>query len=171
MIRRPPRSTLFPYTTLFRSRELPGARAPANLVVPHRGEPVQEPSDATPDRRCLAGRGAARGGSRGHRGRARARRAARPGATGPGSAVAREARGVPVEARGRVELRGDGIGDGGADSNAQNARAPRAGSAVAGAGGARMNAIDPRVHQALDGELSPEALSAELRRVVERSEE
>src|SRR2546429_7195612 len=24
MIRRPPRSTLFPYTTLFRSRELPG---------------------------------------------------------------------------------------------------------------------------------------------------
>ena len=31
-----------------------------------------------------------------------------------------------------------------------------------------MNAIDPRVHQALDGELSPEALSAELRRVVER---
>ena len=30
-----------------------------------------------------------------------------------------------------------------------------------------MNAIDPRVHQALDGELSPEALSPELRRVVE----
>src|SRR2546422_7656107 len=30
MIRRPPRSTLFPYTTLFRSRELPGA-----LEVPH----------------------------------------------------------------------------------------------------------------------------------------
>src|SRR5260370_14335971 len=26
MIRRPPRSTLFPYTTLFRSRPLPGAR-------------------------------------------------------------------------------------------------------------------------------------------------
>src|SRR5258708_11075486 len=26
MIRRPPRSTLFPYTTLFRSRALPGAR-------------------------------------------------------------------------------------------------------------------------------------------------
>ena len=31
-----------------------------------------------------------------------------------------------------------------------------------------MNAIDPRIHQALDGELPPEALSAELRRVVER---
>src|SRR5690348_17691217 len=27
MIRRPPRSTLFPYTTLFRSRAHPGARA------------------------------------------------------------------------------------------------------------------------------------------------
>src|SRR2546430_10015618 len=29
MIRRPPRSTLFPYTTLFRSRELSGRRDPA----------------------------------------------------------------------------------------------------------------------------------------------
>src|SRR6266446_9001723 len=28
MIRRPPRSTLFPYTTLFRSRALPGHRPP-----------------------------------------------------------------------------------------------------------------------------------------------
>src|SRR6266567_8461279 len=29
MIRRPPRSTLFPYTTLFRSPQLPGRCAPA----------------------------------------------------------------------------------------------------------------------------------------------
>src|SRR5258708_22096715 len=29
MIRRPPRSTLFPYTTLFRSRKYPSARAKA----------------------------------------------------------------------------------------------------------------------------------------------
>src|SRR3712207_8484389 len=29
MIRRPPRSTLFPYTTLFRSRQTPRGRAPA----------------------------------------------------------------------------------------------------------------------------------------------
>src|SRR2546422_4223824 len=29
MIRRPPRSTLFPYTTLFRSRRRPGVAAPA----------------------------------------------------------------------------------------------------------------------------------------------
>lgn len=31
-----------------------------------------------------------------------------------------------------------------------------------------MNAIDPRIHQALDGELAPAALSAELHRAVER---
>ena len=31
-----------------------------------------------------------------------------------------------------------------------------------------MNAIDPRIHQALDGELAPAALSAEARRAVER---
>src|SRR6266699_2626663 len=121
-------------------------------------------------RRYEAGllRFAARGGSRGHGGRPRARRAARLGATRPGAAVAREARGVFVEARRRVELRGDGGGDGGADSDAQDARAPRSGSAVAGAGGPRMNAIDLRIHQALDGELAPAALSAELRRAVER---
>src|SRR5256885_11784029 len=33
MIRRPPRSTLFPYTTLFRSGELAGAGARAHLVA------------------------------------------------------------------------------------------------------------------------------------------
>src|SRR2546425_8602574 len=40
MIRRPPRSTLFPYTTLFRSRE-PGdrRRARAASLVPARGHP------------------------------------------------------------------------------------------------------------------------------------
>src|SRR2546422_6432542 len=37
MIRRPPRSTLFPYTTLFRSRALP---APARA---RRGAPLREP--------------------------------------------------------------------------------------------------------------------------------
>src|SRR3712207_7029246 len=35
MIRRPPRSTLFPYTTLFRSRFRREARAAANLRSPH----------------------------------------------------------------------------------------------------------------------------------------
>src|SRR2546426_7023602 len=34
MIRRPPRSTLFPYTTLFRS---PGERAPREVGEPERG--------------------------------------------------------------------------------------------------------------------------------------
>src|SRR3712207_7956679 len=40
MIRRPPRSTLFPYTTLFRSGagddEAPGARAQGRPQAPHR---------------------------------------------------------------------------------------------------------------------------------------
>src|SRR3712207_8421628 len=41
MIRRPPRSTLFPYTTLFRSRQVHPVAAPA---VPHRvGERPQHP--------------------------------------------------------------------------------------------------------------------------------
>src|SRR3712207_6884361 len=36
MIRRPPRSTLFPYTTLFRSEPLePQHGGPARLLVPH----------------------------------------------------------------------------------------------------------------------------------------
>src|SRR5215813_14314019 len=34
MIRRPPRSTLFPYTTLFRSRGWPRREAPANTRSP-----------------------------------------------------------------------------------------------------------------------------------------
>src|SRR5438034_5494714 len=42
MIRRPPRSTLFPYTTLFRSRRGDGARArdlrPARCGLPRHGE-------------------------------------------------------------------------------------------------------------------------------------
>src|SRR5260370_22884957 len=36
MIRRPPRSTLFPYTTLFRSVLKPEPEAPACLAVPSR---------------------------------------------------------------------------------------------------------------------------------------
>src|SRR2546429_962039 len=34
MIRRPPRSTLFPYTTLFRSRSLPSWHPGAAMIVP-----------------------------------------------------------------------------------------------------------------------------------------
>src|SRR3712207_8321303 len=37
MIRRPPRSTLFPYTTLFRSEGADGARAIETWVVDHAG--------------------------------------------------------------------------------------------------------------------------------------
>src|SRR3712207_8626121 len=41
MIRRPPRSTLFPYTTLFRSQPHPrgGAHAPAHAAAPARLRP------------------------------------------------------------------------------------------------------------------------------------
>src|SRR3989440_7668441 len=64
MIRRPPRSTLFPYTTLFRSVLLPRARA--------RPRPVRDvlgPADAYP---LLPGRRR----DRGHPGRVRAEAAA-----------------------------------------------------------------------------------------------
>src|SRR2546425_3157343 len=62
MIRRPPRSTLFPYTTLFRSRgrprELspgirPGVRRPAAVRPLHRGRPAVGPH---PARRPAPGR-------------------------------------------------------------------------------------------------------------------
>src|SRR5256885_12082947 len=39
MIRRPPRSTLFPYTTLFRSRRLADGHDPMWVIEEH-GEPV-----------------------------------------------------------------------------------------------------------------------------------
>src|SRR3712207_7216067 len=55
MIRRPPRSTLFPYTTLFRSaRLLPQAReaaahvAPAEDRDPHRGQRTARRLDSPP---------------------------------------------------------------------------------------------------------------------------
>src|SRR2546422_2759986 len=45
MIRRPPRSTLFPYTTLFRSAVCPV------LGDPHRGQPVDRPARSGSDGR------------------------------------------------------------------------------------------------------------------------
>src|SRR4051794_41636742 len=42
MIRRPPRSTLFPYTTLFRSRSPRSAQSPCRLGRPPRGDPRSE---------------------------------------------------------------------------------------------------------------------------------
>src|SRR5256885_13939101 len=50
MIRRPPRSTLFPYTTLFRSCAfLPGSRRVAEAQTA--GKEDQRPSDTGPERR------------------------------------------------------------------------------------------------------------------------
>src|SRR5256885_9690379 len=48
MIRRPPRSTLFPYTTLFRSAASPHGRPAGQRETPHRDRPVQSPSRKTP---------------------------------------------------------------------------------------------------------------------------
>src|SRR2546430_13032343 len=42
MIRRPPRSTLFPYTTLFRSRQRLIQRRRATVVQEMRGEPQRD---------------------------------------------------------------------------------------------------------------------------------
>src|SRR5438132_1537074 len=53
-------------------------------------------------------------------------------------------------------------------SDAQDAGASRPGSVAEGVGGPRMNVIDQRVHQALDGELAAEAVPAELRHAVAR---
>src|SRR3712207_7808875 len=61
MIRRPPRSTLFPYTTLFRSRQgAPGRRR--RLVRPRRG--VRRGDEAVPQGpdAALSVRGAGQGG-------------------------------------------------------------------------------------------------------------
>src|SRR2546427_4205751 len=52
MIRRPPRSTLFPYTTLFRSLIVPALTAPQKPRQPsrlaQRGEPVIPPGQDLP---------------------------------------------------------------------------------------------------------------------------
>src|SRR2546427_7778224 len=47
MIRRPPRSTLFPYTTLFRSRAAPGARARGHALPERRVELSRRAGRAT----------------------------------------------------------------------------------------------------------------------------
>src|SRR5256885_6365674 len=47
MIRRPPRSTLFPYTTLFRSRgEVGGAHDRIERALPERGAQARRPAAA-----------------------------------------------------------------------------------------------------------------------------
>src|SRR5262245_65347778 len=65
MIRRPPRSTLFPYTTLFRSRQAAGRRARGGGALgvlralrAHGAQDPVRPRRAPPrdDRACAAGR-------------------------------------------------------------------------------------------------------------------
>src|SRR2546430_7514299 len=50
MIRRPPRSTLFPYTTLFRSRRLPRTNSWSTELLPRAKRPIAEAILISPDR-------------------------------------------------------------------------------------------------------------------------
>src|SRR5438105_6513316 len=67
MLRRPPRSTLFPYTTLFRSRGSAAARARARLAHP------LPPRRRGPERDRIAGAVGSRGAVRRHLGGGTAR--------------------------------------------------------------------------------------------------
>src|SRR6266487_564096 len=96
MIRRPPRSTLFPYTTLFRS-QLPGAAA-ARPRGSRAGEPAGGgPARPAPARRALGAAGA------GLRGRVPGldRRLAAAGALLQGDPHRQAARGLPARGRAR----------------------------------------------------------------------
>src|SRR2546430_3012981 len=55
MIRRPPRSTLFPYTTLFRSRRRPRSRDPEPPLGRHRPRCRRRPLGTTGRRRDATG--------------------------------------------------------------------------------------------------------------------
>src|SRR3712207_8110864 len=57
MIRRPPRSTLFPYTTLFRSRRLGAPSRPPTPEGASRVAEQREGPDRRPDRRRQGRRG------------------------------------------------------------------------------------------------------------------
>src|SRR3712207_8370242 len=59
MIRRPPRSTLFPYTTLFRSAHQPACTSPASVTTNGRCAPnrraAQPASDSEPQPKTTSG--------------------------------------------------------------------------------------------------------------------
>src|SRR3712207_6926013 len=58
MIRRPPRSTLFPYTTLFRSRRCAGRSRPAQRLVDRQLADVQAGDVQLPHLRATEGQAA-----------------------------------------------------------------------------------------------------------------
>src|SRR5258708_30363963 len=57
MIRRPPRSTLFPYTTLFRSRKRRGCRSEENRADHTGGQPASKLHCLSKSQRTDEGRG------------------------------------------------------------------------------------------------------------------
>src|SRR2546422_7975927 len=69
MIRRPPRSTLFPYTTLFRSPRRPAASRGQNQTVrrPHPAHHQEPPAEHFDHASILAGREPAHGEDSGDR--------------------------------------------------------------------------------------------------------
>src|SRR2546427_2102494 len=99
MIRRPPRSTLFPYTTLFRSRPRAGARSPAG--PPARCGVQRGPADPAPRRDAGDRR---RSGPLACRGPGGAGASAERGSRGPVRGCGRD--GAAVR-RGPVRRRGD----------------------------------------------------------------
>src|SRR2546430_8754540 len=64
MIRRPPRSTLFPYTTLFRSERFVAARARASTLKQYRARLTSQHANSVLSRGCLHGRAVCRQSSR-----------------------------------------------------------------------------------------------------------
>src|SRR5437870_9746291 len=54
MIRRPPRSTLFPYTTLFRSAIVPALRSPSTSIVTSISSARRIAADAPPGTTALS---------------------------------------------------------------------------------------------------------------------
>src|SRR5438093_6767561 len=114
MIRRPPRSTLFPYTTLFRSHRIPARPRPREPAADDRADGGCE--------RALAGW---RDGGRAPR----AGRASRPAARarGAGRAVRGPAGGVPRTPARAGARRGERVrGDGGAVRVVRGAARPAA---------------------------------------------
>src|SRR3712207_6947771 len=71
MIRRPPRSTLFPYTTLFRSRLAAVLRADDDVTGERVRDLQGDQRDGVADQRVRGGVGGEGRGEQQHRGRAR----------------------------------------------------------------------------------------------------
>src|SRR6266536_5403484 len=114
MIRRPPRSTLFPYTTLFRSRGAEAARGVVRSGLAAAAAPASRAGVRVGDRGCLPRRRLDQAG--GEAGAAARRRAdvEEPGLT-PGEEPRPDRRGLPHPPARREPLRVRDLGRAGGD--------------------------------------------------------